>query len=237
MNLNMKITYISIFPEIFENFLSTSLIHKSQEKNILSFSTVNPRDFCPDKHKQVDDEIYGWGTWMLMKAQPLIDAVQYTIKKNRLKVWWKKTFAIIFMSPSKEIFNQEKAHELVKYDHLILVCARYEGVDYRFEQYMYDTYPKNFFKISLGKFITLGGETPAMILTESVIRLIPGVIKEENSWKDDSYNPDIDMNNLEYPQYTRPEIVEWYQVPDVLLSGHLKKIDERKTDNTTFLQN
>ena len=116
-----------------------------------------------------------------------------------------------------------------------MVCARYEGIDHRFEQYMNDHYPKQFRKISLGKFITLGGEVPAMIITESIIRLIPGVIKEEASRKDESYNPEMKMNNLEYPQYTRPEIVEWYTVPEVLLSGHTKKIEEWKKNNTLSL--
>jgi tRNA (guanine37-N1)-methyltransferase len=230
----MKITYISIFPEIFESFLATSLIAKAQKKKLLSFSIINPRDFCPDKHKQVDDEIYGWGSWMLMKAQPLIDAVESVIKKSRLKSS-KKSFAIIFLHPSKTIFNQEIAHTFTTYHHIILVSARYEGVDYRFEQYMQDHYPKHFHKISIGKYITLGGEIPAMVLTESIIRLIPGVIKEENSRKDESYNPEKNMDNLEYPQYTRPENVEWYTVPEILLSGHLKKIGERKQKNTTSL--
>lgn len=173
---------------------------------------------------------------MLMKAQPIIDAIQSTIKKFRLKVWWKKSFAIIFLSPSEEIFNQKYAHHFASYDHLILVCARYEGIDHRFELYMKEKYPKNFYKISLGKFITLGGEIPAMTITESIIRLIPGVIKEEASRKDESYNPDCNMKNLEYPQYTRPETVEWYKVPDVLLSWHLKKIEEWKKENTIDLQ-
>lgn len=226
----MKITYISIFPEIFQSFLATSLVEKAQNKNIISFSWINPRDFCADKHKQVDDEIYGWWTGLLMKAQPLIDAVEYVIKENKLNKRCKK-WRIIFLSPSKEIFCQKHAHEFSNMKHILFVCARYEWIDYRFEQYMMKKYPNHFSKISLGKFITLGGEIPAMTMTEAIVRLIPNVIKEENSRKDESYTIEQNMNNLEYPQYTRPEIVEWYKVPEILLSGHTKKIEEWKTKN------
>lgn len=230
----MKITYISIFPEIFESFLTTSLVAKAKNKKLLSFECINPRNFCLDKHKQVDDEIYWWWTGLLMKAQPLIDAVEYTIKENKLNKRCKKR-KTIFMSPSKEIFCQSHAHEFSKMKHIIFVCARYEGIDYRFEQYMNDKYPKHFAKISLGKFITLGWEVPAMTMTEAIVRLIPKVIKEENSRKDESYSVEKNTNNLEYPQYTRPEIVQWYKVPEILLSGHTKKIDEWKKNNTKSL--
>jgi len=227
----MKISYISIFPEIFKSFLTTSLIAKAQDKKLLSFECTNPRDFCEDKHKQVDDEIYGWWTGLLMKAQPLIDAVESVIKTNKLSKRCKRR-RIVFLSPSKDVFCQNHAHEFAKMKHIIFVCARYEGIDYRFEQYMIDQYPKHFAKISLGKFITLGGEVPAMTMTESIVRLIPNVIKEENSRKDESYSIEKNMNNLEYPQYTRPDVVEGYKVPEILLSGHTKKIEEWKTENT-----
>ncbi len=230
----MKITYISIFPEIFKSFVTTSLVAKAQEKKLLSFETINPRTFCTDKHRQVDDEIYWWWTGLLMKAQPLIDAVEFAIKENKLNKRCKRR-RIIFLSPSKEIFDQKNAHEFAKMKHIIFVCARYEGIDSRFEQYMIDNYPKHFAKISLGKFITLGGEFPAMTMTEAIVRLIPNVIKEENSRKDESYSVEKNMNNLEYPQYTRPEIVQWYKVPEILLSGHTKKIEEWKWKNTISL--
>jgi tRNA (guanine37-N1)-methyltransferase len=142
-----------------------------------------------------------------MKAQPLIDAVESILKTNKLNKRSKK-WKIIFLSPSKDVFCQKHAHELSTIKHIIFVCARYEGIDFRFEQYMIDNYPNHFVKISLGKFITLGGEVPAMTMTEAIVRLIPNVIKEENSRKDESYNMEKNMNNLEYPQYTRPEIVE-----------------------------
>lgn len=230
----MKISYISIFPEIFKSFLATSLIFKAQEKKVLWFECVNPRDFCNDKHKQVDDEIYGWWTGLLMKAQPLIDAVESVIKDHKLSKRCKK-WKIIFLSPSKDVFCQKDSHEFSKMKHIIFVCARYEGVDFRFEQYMNNKYPKHFTKISIGKFITLGGEIPAMTITESIVRIIPKVIKDENSRKDESYNVEKNMNNLEYPQYTRPELVEWYKVPEILVSGHTKKIEERKEKNTVIL--
>lgn len=227
----MKITYISIFPEIFDSFLASSLIAKAQEKWLLSFEKMNPRDFCYDKHRQVDDEIYWWWAGLLIKAQPLIDAVEDTIKRNKLTKRCKRR-KVIFLAPSDEIFNQEMAHSFAKFKHIIFVSARYEWADFRFEQYMIDKYPKRFAKVSIGKFITLWGEIPAMTMTEAITRLIPKVIKEEDSWKYESYSIEDNMNNLEYPQYTRPEIVEWYKVPEILLSGHAKKIQEWKEENS-----
>ena len=245
----MHIHIISIFPEIFDNFLHTSLIHKAQEKNILTFDLVNPRSFCPDRHQKVDDTIYGGWAGLLMKASPAIQAVESILKsiKSNSKKSKKSektpplnikhsTFKIILLSPSKTIFNQKKAHALAEVDHLIFVCTRYEGIDYRFEKYIKKQYPKNFEKISLGQFITLGGEVPAMMMIEAITRLIPGVIKEEASRQDESYSLTHDMQNLEYPQYTHPEEVMGMKVPKILLSGHHKNIQEWKASKTKFLK-
>lgn len=233
----MKIYVISIFPEIFDSILNTSLIKKAQEKSILNFEIINPRDFCHDKHKKIDDEIYGWWAGMLMIAQPIIDAVNSIIQKiKRFPLWGEmpkaegfkieSNFQIIFPTPSKDIRNQQSAHSFSKTDNLIFVCGRYEWIDDRFVQYFQDKYPNNFHKISIWKFVTLGGELPTMTIVESIVRLIPGVIKEESSWQEESYSPSQDMENIEYPQYTRPQEVQWYSVPDVLLSWDHKKIEE-----------
>ncbi len=227
----MHIHIVSIFPDIFKSFIETSLIKKAQEKKILKFSFVNPRTFCPDRHQTVDDTIYGWGAGLLMKAKPAIDAVESIIKKIK-----NKKFKIILPSPSNEEFNQKMAHLLSELDHIIFVCTRYEGIDYRFEQYMKKKYKKNFQKISLGHFITLGGETPAMVMIEAISRLIPWVIKEESSRQDESYSIQHNMNNLEYPQYTKPEEVYWMKVPKVLLSGHHGKVQERRDKKTKILK-
>ncbi len=237
----MHIHIVSIFPDIFKSFIETSLIKKAQEKKILKFNFINPRTFAPGRHQQVDDTIYGWWAGLLMKAQPAIDAVESIVSSfakggarsaEDLKKKNKINFKIILPSPSKEIFTQKVAHSLSESDNIIFVCTRYEGIDYRFEQYMKKKYKKNFQKISIGQFITLGGETPAMIMIEAISRLIPWVIKEESSRQDESYNITKNMNNLEYPQYTKPEVVLWMKVPKILLSGHHKNINERREKKT-----
>lgn len=222
----MHIHFVSLFPEIFDSFLSTSIIKKAQEKKLLQFSVVNPRDFCADKHQQVDDTVYGGGDGMLIKAQPMIDAVEKIVSSIT------GTWAIIMPSPSKDVFSQKHAHLFSKYDNLILVCGRYEGIDYRFVQYMCDKYAADFFVVSLGSFVTLGGEAPAMVMTESIVRLISGVIKETWSWEEESYSVKKWWMNLEHPQYTKPADVYGYVVPDVLLSGDQGAIEKWNKENS-----
>ena len=222
----MKIFFISIFPEIFPSFLETSLIKKAIDKKILEFEIINPRQFCHDKHQKIDDEIYWWWAGMLMMAKPIIDSVESVISKIK----W--DFQIIFPSPSTEIWNQKSAHSYSKYENIIFVCGRYEWIDYRFEQYCKSKYPNNFSKISLWKFVTLWGELPTMTMVESIVRLVPWVIQEECSWQDESYQISQNMENLEYPQYTRPQEVEWFQVPDVLLNWNHKEICKRREENS-----
>lgn len=226
----MHIHIISIFPEIFDNFINTSLIKKAKEKKILTFDFINPRTFCPGKHQQVDDTIYGGGAGLLMKAQPAIEAVESIIKKIKTKA--KKNFDVILLSPSKDFFTQKQAHTLSNSDHVIFVCTRYEGIDYRFEQYMKKKYGKQFHKISIGQYITLWGEIPAMVMIEAITRLIPGVIKEEASRQEESYSVKDDMKNLEYPQYTHPDEVMGMKVPKVLLSWHHANIEKWRKEKT-----
>lgn len=231
----MQIIFVSIFPEIFENFVNTSLIEKAVKKKLLSFEKRNPRDFCPDKHQQVDDIIYGWGAGLLMKAKPVINTVEDIIKKLK-KTKKNLNFKIIYLAPSEIQFNQSIAHELCNLDCLIFVCGRYEGIDFRFEQYMIDKYPENFAKISIWQFVTLGWELPAMVMAEAIVRLIPGVIKEEASWQEESYSTKHDINNIEYPQYTRPDDVYGYKVPEILVNWHHKKIGEWRDDKMKFIK-
>jgi len=225
----MKISFVSVFPDIFHSFVETSLIKKAQDKDLLEFEMVNPRDFCEDKHKQIDDDIYGGGAGMLLKAEPIVHAVETVIKNEKLRTKIKnESWKAVYLSPSEKVFDQEMAHEFSELDHIIWVCGRYEGIDYRFVEYMKRMYPDNFAVISLWKFITLGWEVPAMVMTEAVVRLVSGVIKEVESWQKESYSIEKDMKNLEHPQYTRPEEVRGIKVPDVLLSGHHKEIEKRK---------
>lgn len=225
----MHIFYVSIFPEIFESFLQTSLIKKAQDNHLVTISMINPRDFCLDKHKQIDDEIYGGGQGMLIKAQPMVDALEAVIEKLS------GSYQILFLSPSEQEFDQTLAFEFQKIENLIFVCGRYEGIDHRFELIMQERYGDYFQKISLGKFVTLGGETPAMVMTEAIVRLIPGVIKEATSFQQESYNLDH-LDTLEFPQYTRPEIYESHEVPPVLLNGNHKLIEQRKQQHIVYLK-
>ena len=224
----MNIHIISLFPEIFDSFFTTSLLKKAQEKWILNINFCNPRLFCTDKHQQIDDEIYWWGAWMLIKAQPILDAVESIIRENNLK---ESDFKIIFPSPAKEIFTQKNAYTYSKQEHLIFVCWRYEWIDYRRELYMQKHYPEQFEKISLWQFILLWWEVATMTIIESITRLIPWVIKESESRQNESYSLKENMQNLEEPNYTRPEIVEWFSVPEVLLTWNSDEIKKWKLDN------
>ena len=225
-NILMHIHLVSIFPSIFDSFLETSLIKKAIDKKLIKIDVLDPRSFVPGKGQYVDDEIYGGGAGMLMKAKPVIEAVESLVKK--IKKLKNKEFKIIYLSPSKQIFTQKLAHAYAEVQHIIFVCGRYEGIDNRFVEFMSDKYSKNFGTLSLGKFITLGGEAPAMTVIESIVRLVPGVIKDAKSRQDESYSLQYDMKNIEYPQYTRPEEVFGYKVPEILLGGHHKNIEERR---------
>lgn len=228
----MQIHIISLFPELFDSFFSTSLLKKAQEKWILNINFCNPRQFCDDKHQQIDDEIYWWWAGMLIKAEPIINAVESIIEKNQLK---KHDFKIIFPSPAEEIFTQRSSYEYSKQEHLIFVCWRYEWIDYRRELYMKDKYPDHFEKVSLWQFILLWGEVATMTMIESITRLIPWVIKESESRKHESYSIKENMQNLEEPNYTRPENVKWYTVPNVLLKWNAVEIQQRRSDNSVRL--
>lgn len=225
----MHIHIVSLFPELFDSFFSTSLLKRAQEKSILKIDFCNPRQFCTDKHQQIDDEIYWWWAGMLIKAEPIIDAVESIINKNNLK---DSDFKIIFPSPAKEIFTQKNAYTFSKQEHLIFVCWRYEWIDYRRELYMKKNYPNQFEKISLGQFILLWWEVATMTMIESITRLIPWVIKESESWQNESYSLKENMQNLEEPNYTRPEIVKWFEVPDVLLNGNSEEIAQWRKNNS-----
>ena len=228
----MNIHIISLFPELFDSFFSTSLLKKAQEKWVLSIDFCNPRNFCKDKHQQIDDEIYWWWAWMLIKAEPIIDAVESIIKDNNLK---DSDFKIIFPSPSKDIFTQKNAYTYSKQEDLIFVCGRYEWIDYRRELYMQKHYPKQFEKISLWQFILLWWEVATMTMIESITRLIPWVIKESESWQNESYSLKENLQNLEEPNYTRPENVKWFSVPKILLNWNAEDIKEWRKTNSTQL--
>ncbi len=205
--LNVKV--LTIFPEMFPGFLGYSLTGKALEDKKWQIQAINIRDYALDKHKSVDDTPCGGGAGMIMRPDVLSRAIEANHQKGR----------IIYMSPKGTPFTQKKAHELAKEEELTVICARFEGIDERIIE-AYDIE-----EISIGDYILTGGEQAAQIMLDAVIRLLPGVLGNEESLADESFENYL----LEYPQYTRP--IEWQgrQVPEVLLSGHHQKIaDWRK---------
>ncbi|MGM0603781.1 MAG: tRNA (guanosine(37)-N1)-methyltransferase TrmD [Bacillota bacterium] len=200
---------LTLFPEMFKGPLTESIIKRAQKKNIIDIRTVNIRDFTEDKHNTTDEPPYGGGAGMVLKPQPIYKAWQSVREKRKTKA---KT---ILMSPQGKKLDQNMVRELSQNDGLILICGRYEGVDERIRETIVDE------EISIGDFVLTGGELPAMVLIDAVSRMVDGVLGDENSSIKDSFYKGL----LEHPQYTRPREFRGLQVPDVLLSGNHKLID------------
>lgn len=208
---------ITIFPSVFKGFTNESLLARAQKKKLLAIKTHNLRSWTFDNHKTVDDRPYGGGAGMVLMVEPIMKAVK-KIKKG-------KKSRVILLSAKGKTFTQSQAKRLSRYNQLIFICGRYEGVDERVAKYIADE------EISIGNYVLLGGETAAMVIIESLARLIPGVIAKPESVKFESFS-DKDAKYKEYPQYTRPESInikgKMRFVPKVLLSGdHGKIIDWR----------
>ena len=199
----MQFDVLTLFPEMFE-VLNESIIGRAKEKGLINVNLINIRDFSKDKHKKVDDTPYGGGAGMVMKPDVVYDAYN-SVKSEKAKV--------IYMSPQGKKLDQNKVEELSKQEHLILLCGHYEGIDQRVIDEIVDE------EISIGDYVLTGGELPAMVLIDSVSRYVDGVLKDDST-KEESFSQGL----LEYPQYTRPEIFEGKQVPEVLLSGHHQMI-------------
>lgn len=203
----MKIDILTLFPNMFPPVLNESIIGRACENNIVDLSYVDIRDFSNNKHNKVDDYSYGGGMGMLMKPEPIYDAIE-SVKTENARV--------IYLSPKGRVYNQQLALELSKEDHLVLLCGHYEGIDNRIvENYVTD-------EISIGDYVLTGGELGAMVVVDSVVRLLPGVLSDEDSFVIESHYDGL----LEYPQYTRPRDFRGHEVPEVLLSGNHKKIEE-----------
>ncbi len=199
----MRITILTIFPEMFEGFLNTSIIKKARLKNIVDINVVDFRQFTLDKHNRVDDYPFGGGNGMVLMCQPLLDCLKSVRRENS---------HVVLMNPSGTTFSQKKAHELRQKEDVILVCGHYEGYDARISSYVDE-------EISIGDYILTGGELAAMVITDAVTRLVEGVISE-GSTVEETFENDL----LEYPQYTKPVEYDGMKVPDVLLSGHHENI-------------
>lgn len=204
----MNFDIISLFPESFISYFSVSILKRAQEENLISISTHNLRDYTHDKHKTVDDTPYGGGAGMLLKVEPLAEAIenlQSTINNQQ-----RKTRTILFSAKGKT-FTQADARRLAEYDRLILICGRYEGIDERVVENFVDE------EFSTGNYVLTGGEIPAMIVVDAVARLLPGVLGNAESAETESHCVE---GEVEYPQYTKPEEFRGYKVPEVLLSGN-----------------
>lgn len=204
----MKIEVLTIFPRLFDGFLGESLVGKGIEGGVFSVNVSDIRDFSENKHKKVDDAPFGGGAGMVMSPQPLADAIDFLKKDSPART--------ILLSPRGKPFTHKLARELSTEKRLILVCGRYEGVDERIARHWVDE------EISIGDFVLNGGEVAAMAVIEAVFRLLPGAVGCEDSPHDESFENGL----LEYPQYTRPEKFRDLDVPEILLSGHHKKIEE-----------
>lgn len=201
----MRITILTLFPEMYEGFINTSIINRARQSNKVSFNIVNIRDYTTDKHGHVDDTPFGGGKGMVMQVQPLYDALM-SHKASESKV--------ILMGPIGPRFNQSKARELALEEDLVLVCGHYEGIDERFKGFIDE-------ELSIGDYILTGGELASMVISDAIIRLLDGVIEEESH-----LNESFENGLLEHPHYTKPQDFRGLKVPDVLLSGHHKNIEK-----------
>jgi len=204
----MRIDIITIFPKMFEPVLNESIIKRAQNKGKVKIFIHDLRDYSSDKHRKVDDRPFGGGSGMVMRPEPIFKAVKDINKQANARV--------ILLCPQGRKLSQKMADRLAKNRHLILICGHYEGIDERVRKYLADE------EVSVGDYVLTGGELPAMVLTDCVVRLIPGVLGDKNSLNFESFAGNL----LEYPQYTRPANFCDMKVPAILLSGNHRKIEE-----------
>lgn len=213
----MKFTIITLFEEAMRPYLETSMMWKAKEKGVLEVSFVNLREFGLGPHKSVDDTPYGGGDGMLLRCEPVFAAIESVLEKD-------PTAKVILPTPAGELWTQKKARKFAENpdQHYIILCPHYEGYDERILSIVD-------YKISLGSYVLTGGELPALIMIDSIIRLLPGVLGGETSAEVESFSED---GVIEYPQYTKPAEFRGMKVPEVLLSGHHAKVDEWRRENS-----
>jgi tRNA (guanine37-N1)-methyltransferase len=211
----MKIQIITLFPEMFEGVLNSSMLWKAQKENLVEYGLVNLRDFGIGPRKQVDDTPYGGGDGMVLRPEPLFEAVEAAKRTD-------PDAPVLLMTPRGEMFDQEMARELAATEAgLIIICGRYEGYDERITSVVDK-------QVSVGEYVLTGGELPAMVIIDAVTRLVPGVLGGETSAEKESYSQ---VGVIEHPHYTRPEEFRGLKVPDILLSGHHAEIEAWRKDN------
>ncbi|MBR0360274.1 MAG: tRNA (guanosine(37)-N1)-methyltransferase TrmD [Clostridia bacterium] len=212
----MRFDVLTLFPEMFGAVLGNSIIGRAEKAGLLELNYIDIRDFSTDKHRKVDDTPYSGGGGMLMSAEPIYQAYMSVAEGLDYKPY------TIFMSPQGSVFNQDKAIELSKHNHIILLCGHYEGIDQRVLDEIVDA------EISLGDFVMTGGEIPAMAVIDTVARLIPGVLSNDGSFQNESHFQGL----LEHPQYTKPRVWHDMEVPEVLLSGNHELIEKWKHEQS-----
>ncbi len=205
----MRIDILTLFPEMFDGFLNTSIIKRARDNGNVDIRVYNFRDYSTDKHKRVDDYPYGGGAGMVLMCEPIFRAIEDIRTDESI---------VIMLSPAGNVFKQSMAIDLAKKKHLILLCGHYEGFDERIKSIVD-------MEVSIGDYVLTGGEVPAMAITDAITRLIPGVISQD-SLDSESFNDNL----LDYPNYTKPAIFRGMKVPDVLLSGHHKNIDNYRQE-------
>ena len=205
----MKIDILTLFPNMFTGFINESIIKRAINNKLVEINIHNIRDYSPFKNKQVDDYPFGGGPGMVLMCEPIFNAIEDLRRENT---------KVIMLTPSGEVFNQKVATGLSKLEHIILLCGHYEGFDERIKAIVD-------MEISIGDYILTGGEIPAMAITDTIVRLIPGVINNE-SLDSESFNDNL----LDYPVYTRPEVFRGMKVPEVLLSGHHANIEKYRKE-------
>jgi tRNA (guanine37-N1)-methyltransferase len=237
----MKISIITLFPKMIDSFFEESIVKKAKEKGLIEIELINLRDFALDSYGTVDDRPYGGGAGMVLRVDVLYKALKQIKNKNEKRKMTMKNEKIVLTSPKGEVFNQEKAKEYAKLDHLVIICGHYEGVDERVLNFVDE-------EVSLGDFVMTGGEITAAAITDAVCRLVPGVLKKDEASKIESFfEISVDklievlgedrilkklkekgvkkVKLLEYPQYTRPEDFLGFKVPKILVSGNHKEIE------------
>ncbi|HIE0089028.1 TPA: tRNA (guanosine(37)-N1)-methyltransferase TrmD, partial [Clostridioides difficile] len=204
-------------PEIFNSYMDESIMKRAVEKGIIEVYIYNIRDFSNNKHKKVDDYPFGGGVGMVMTPQPIYDTYKHIITTHNIS-----NPSVIYLTPKGKVYNQSIAKQMSLKEDIILLCGHYEGVDERIIDLIVTD------EISIGDYVLTGGELPALIMIDSISRLIPGVLNQEESFEEESFKDNL----LEYPHYTRPRDFEGLKVPEVLLSGNHKKIDEWRREES-----
>lgn len=216
----MNYHVLTLFPEMIEQGLNTSILGRAREKNLITLQTTNIRDFSENKHLKVDDYPYGGGAGMVMQAGPVYKAYEH-VKKQ---IGSEKPLRVIYLTPQGKVFTQEMAEEFAKEDNLVFLCGHYEGIDERvLEKIVTDN-------VSIGDYVLTGGELPSMVMMDAISRLVPGVLNNDVSAEIESFHDNL----LEYPQYTRPEEFMGEKVPEVLLSGHHGNIDKWRREQSVI---